>query len=281
MFRRTDSGLVAKYLFHKEPIVWVEGHTDIPFYRWILRNRPCRIEAAGGKQECLVLAKAIVENDYPYVVVIDGDYDILERKRSFHRRVILLHRYSMENYLFERNPIRQVCCNYACVDAKQILEDGTFEELLETLETELKDLVVLDVAHNRADTGIQALPNNPESLIESRKHLLWSRDRIEQLYTQFLNDIDEKYIDEAAALVREFLENARFVDLLRGHFVFGILRDLIINTVRSQTGNKPNVDNEGLIVLLSAEVWSATPSSDHQSLKRRLYRAIKEIQEMK
>ena len=41
---RTRSGLAAEYLFYKDQVlVYVEGHTDIPFYKIVLKNYNCRI----------------------------------------------------------------------------------------------------------------------------------------------------------------------------------------------------------------------------------------------
>ena len=97
-FARTTLGKIAQYHFDKYLTVWVEGPTDIPFYEQALRKLDCRVKDAGGKSECLKLAKALKEKDHPYVVVLDGDYDILERRRSWHRRVIVLNRHSVENY---------------------------------------------------------------------------------------------------------------------------------------------------------------------------------------
>ena len=44
-FSRTLSGLAAEYLFYQEILVYVEGHTDIPFYNAILQNYNCRVKA--------------------------------------------------------------------------------------------------------------------------------------------------------------------------------------------------------------------------------------------
>jgi hypothetical protein len=182
----------------------------------------------------------------------------------------------MENYLFERTPVMQVCRGYVCAGVGEAPEGDDFQVLLDSLESELKDLVVLDVAHYRARTGHQVLPDRAESLMESRRLLTWARDRIERLHMQHADAIDQASLDEAAALVERFLDRARFVDLLRGHFVLGILRDLIANMVRRQMNRRPNIDNQGLIILLSNEVWIADPSPDHGSLKRRLRRALTE-----
>lgn len=277
-FQRTDSGLIGKYLFYREPLVWVEGHTDIPFYERILRDYPCQLEPAGGKGECQKLATALLENDYPYVVVLDGDYDILEKTRSIHRRVVILHRHSNENYLFEKEPVEKICCNYVNVGGGEELVGNTFEETLEFIKSELIDLTILDVAHYRADTGREVLPSRIEPLLKPQKELAFSQDEIERRCTECQDSIHQENVNEAKALVMKFLEQRRLVDLLPGHLVFGILRRLIIKVIKRKTGRKPNIDDAAIRSLLSMEVWSLVQSSDHRSLRRRLRQAVREAQ---
>lgn len=280
-FTRTVSGLIAKYLFYREVIVWVEGFSDFTFYERILRKLPCRLENAGGKDKCLKLAEALVENDYPYVVVIDGDYDILEKTRSVHRRIILLHRYSIENYFFEKEPIEQVCRNYSNVGGDENLVGDVFEAVLESLKTALFELVILDIANHKSGTGLQVLPDRAEPLLDDVTSLTFAHDQITRHCTQCRGNIDQSSIAKAQTLLEKFLERKRFVDILRGHFIFSILRNLIINLVRQKMGRNPNIDNQGLTILLSTEVWNLSQSHDHKSLKRRLYQAVNEAYKMR
>jgi hypothetical protein len=280
-FQRTDFGLINKYLFYKEPLVWVEGPTDIPFYERITRSYSCQLEPAGGKEECKKLAKALLQKDHPYVVVLDGHYDILERKRSSHRRLVTLQRHSSENYLFEKETVEQVCRSCAKIGSGDELIGDTFEALISVIQSDLIDLVILDIAHCRASTGRDVLPPKIEPLLESQKVLAFSHKRIKRCCTECQDAIAQEQVDEARALVVKFLEQRRLVDLLPGHLVFGILRYLIINTVRHKTKRKPHIDDDGIRVLLSAEVWSLTKNHDHESLKRRLRQAIREAQKQR
>lgn len=280
-FIRTKSGLVAKFLFFREPLVWVEGPTDIPIYDQILRSRNCRIESAGGKSECIKLADALIQLDLPYIVVIDGDYEILQRKRSKHRRIILLNRHSIENYLFEEKPINNICCKYSSIVNQENLIAGSFSALIQTIDTELLDLMVIDVAHNRAGTEFKPFPDTHLTIIDSREDLSFDSDRIAELCQRFEMEVDREAIAEAEWLINEFVKDRRFVDLIKGHFIFGILRDLFYNMVREETGKAPNIDNKGLRVLMAIAVWEYMPNSDHISLKRRLFRAISEVIKMR
>lgn len=277
-FSRTLSGKQAKYLFYSEPLVWVEGVDDIPFYTELFGTLPVRIEDAGGKPECLKLAQAIIEYDHPYVVVLDGDYGVLDRQRSPHRRVVYLHRYSFENYLFEYRPIERVSKKLAKVDPGEELLGSMFEDTLEYVSYELRELVTLDVAHDRVNSGTEVFPDRVEQVIEggggSATRLALDHSRISHLCTEAHQTIMSSVFDNAHELITGFLAQRRLIDLMRGHFIFGLLRRLIFSVTRQHTGRKPRIGDDELKVLLTSELWNLeTPGSDHTSLRRRLLRA--------
>lgn len=267
LFSRTDSGLAAEYLFRPKIIVYVEGLTDIPFYEEVLQNYNCEVTPRNGRAECEKLATALLQDDDPYVVILDGDYEILESTRSKHRRVILLHRYSIENYLFEEEPIQQFCRDYA---RKQVSQ---FQEAVEDTEQKFMDLVVLDVAHRRSQTGYKVLPDSQEEFLRAPGAVDLGSE-IQRRYTEATQHIDEQSIEDARTLVEEFLENHRFIDLLPGHFAFSIMRRLITKTVNE------SVSKREIRVYLSRVVWGLVKTRDHNSLKRRLRRAVREAQKM-
>ena len=108
-FTRTPSGIVGKWHFYSMPTIWVEGPTDIYFYSPIVDDLQCRIEAFHGHENATALIEGLRDHGLPYLVVLDGDYDILSAWRSPHKRVIRLRRYSFENYLWEREPLNRAC----------------------------------------------------------------------------------------------------------------------------------------------------------------------------
>ena len=165
-FSRTPSGSAAEYLFYKEILVYVEGYMDIPFYDAILQNYGCRIKVRGGKEECKKLAADLVKGNCPYVVILDGDYEILQRTRSYHRRVVFLHRHSFESYLFEKKAVEQFCRERVHLeDSLEELPSSKFEEVAEDTELKFKELIVLDIAHQRSSTGYDVLPNKPDRFL--------------------------------------------------------------------------------------------------------------------
>lgn len=273
-FSRTRLGLAAEHLFHKEVLVYVEGHTDVPFYDEVLQNYNCRVKAKNGKQECEKLATLLEQGNYPYVVVLDGDYEILEHVQSRHRRIVLLHRHSSENYLLEEAPIKQFCRDR--VHSEENLEDplvsGEFTEFAEDIEVKFKDLLILDVAHQRSNTGCKTFFHNPDRFFQMN----FRNDQIQKQQEAAAEDIDVESTDAAKTLIEKFLERQRrFIDLLPGHFVFGIMRRFISNIVGK------SVSNDEIRLYLSRVVWRLVNSRDHNSLKRRLRRAVRQAEQVR
>ena len=270
-FSRTPSGLAAEHLFVQKVIVYIEGYSDKAFYEEVLQDYNCQITPRNGRKNCENLAAVLAQNNLPYVVVLDGDYEILERARSKHRRVILLQRYSFENYLFEENPIEQFC--HDLTHQEEPL-DIKFREVIEDAELKLRELIGLDVAHRRSNTGCKVLPDNPERFFKSTKRADLQEDEIQKHTTAAAMYIDKQSVDNAKLLIAGFLRKRRFIDLLPGHFVFGVMRRLVVATV------KRSISNEEIRLYLSRVVWRLVKTPDHESLKRRLRRAVREAQKM-
>ena len=276
-FSRTPSGLAAEYLFYKDQVlVYVEGHTDIPFYRIVLENYSCRIQAYSEETDYHQLLEVLVTDDPHCVVILDGHYEILTRRRSKHRRLVLLHRHSCENYLFEEEPIEQF--RYSRALLRDTLEKlpSNFSEILEDTELKFKELLILDVAHQRAKTGYKVLPKGAEGFFVGST-ADFEDSRIQERCSEATLCIDEQNIDEARTLVREFLKNHRFIDLLPGHFAFSIIRRWINHTVDV----RQRILEEDIRVYLSTEVWRLVKTRDHNSLKTRLHRAVREAEKIR
>jgi hypothetical protein len=272
-FSRTLPGLAAEHLFYPEVLVYVEGYTDIPFYNTVLQNYNCRIKAKSGKPECEKLATLLEQNGYPYIVVLDGHYEILERTRSQHRRIVLLHRHSHENYLFEEEPIKQLCRDRAHSEdsLEEPLASSEFTDFVKDIEIKFKDLLILDVAHQRLNTGQKTFFRTPDRFFK----VDFRDNEIQKQQAVAAQNIDIESVDESKTLVEEFLEERRCIDLLPGHFAFGIIRRLISNTVGR------SIPNDEIRPYLSRVVWQLVKTRDHNSLKRRLQRAVREAEQIR
>ncbi|MYC75857.1 DUF4435 domain-containing protein [Candidatus Poribacteria bacterium] len=274
---RTPSGLAAEHLFYQEILVYVEGPTDIPSYNEVLQNYNCRIISKKGKAECEKFAALLEQGNYPYVVVLDGDYEILEHTRSPHRRIVWLHRHSCENYLLEEKPIEKFRHYRAPLEDSLERLPSSFKEIVEDTELNFKELLVLDVAHQRAKTGYQVFPKGADQFFAGPKTTDFQDSRIQERRSEATLYIDEQSIEEARTLVRGFLKNHRFIDLLPGHFAFSIIRRWINHTVNVSR----RILEEDIRVFLSTEVWRSVKTRDHNSLKRRLRRAVREAEQIR
>ena len=273
-FSRTTPGITAEYLFYKKVLVYVDGYTDFPFYEEVLQNFNFHLKARRKVKENEKLVIDLIKKDLPYVVVLDGDYRILESTRSKHRRVVLLHRYSFENYLFEEGPIKQFCRDQMSPANRLEQLTDNFNAIQEELSQKFEELIILDVTHQRADTGFDVLPEKPHRFFKKGKNGNFEDSQIEQ-YTEAAKNVNKQDIDETTVLVKQFLKQRRFIDLLPGHFAFGIIRRLIVRTVGE------NISNKDIRIYLSRVVWGIVNSHDHNSLKRRLRSAVREAEKIR
>ena len=277
-FSRTPSGLAAEYLFYTEKVlVYVEGYTDIPFYKIVLENYNCRIRTYREETNYHKLLEVLVTDDPHYVVILDGHYEILTRRRSKHRRLVLLHRHSYENYLFEEEPIEQF--RYSRAPLRDTLErlPSSFREITEDTELKFKELLILDVAHQQAKTGYKVFPKAPDQFFAGPRTANFQDSRIQEQCNAATLSIDELSIENARTLVQDFLKGHRFIDLLPGHFAFGIIRRWINHTVNV----RQRILEEDIRVYLSTEVWRLVKTRDHNSLKRRLRKAVREAEKIR
>ncbi len=273
-FIRTDSGIVNTDLFYPNILVFVEGHTDFPFYEEVLGNYNYHLKAQGGKTECKKLVEVLLEKDLPFVVVLDGDYGILETKRSKHRRVVLLHRYSFENYLIEKEPIEQFCRDYKASENRLKQLENEYNAILDLTRQKFEELIILDVAHQRAETGKDVLPDKSGRFFKKSKKVEFSDSQIEQ-HTKAAKNVNQDEINEATALVKKYQEERRFVDMIPGHFAFGIIGRFVSNIVGG------SIKYDDLRIYLSRVVWKLVKRSDHNSLKNRLRQAVRDAAHMR
>ena len=276
-FVRSEFGIENRDLFYYPKIlVYTEGHTDFPFYEEVLQNCNYHLKSRGGKYECKKLVTALVEKDLPYVVVLDGHYEMLKRTRSRHKRIVLLHRHSFENYLAEEEPIDQFCRDHRC-SANRLKElANNLRTVFKETQQKFKELIVLDIAHQRAGTGYDVLPEKSDRFFKTQKKVDFLDSQIEQ-YIAAAKDINRQHINNATILVEKYLRKHRFIDLLPGHFAFGIIRRFILHTMKP----KRNIYDDEIRVYLSREVWQLVKTRDHDSLKRRLRRAVREAEKIR
>lgn len=268
-FARTTSGKNAQHRFHSDTIVvWVEGRTDYSFFEPLTRSKECTLRWAGGREECEKVGRATISDDLPYVIIIDGDYSILHEGRNDDPRIIVLTRYSIENYCAEPGLMETVCRLYSEGEARGTALETRFGELLDEIESGLRELVIRDVAMQRsAGRGRRVLPGSALELLEKKEPPRVNLGRVEALLGETERSVGAEGIEEAKQLVMEFVRNGRFVDVLRGHLVFDLMRWFILGELK-RVGLRATFDNRVLRASLGAELWKLTETDDHETLRR-------------
>ena len=238
---------------------------------------PCRIEAFHGSENATALIKGLRDYDLPYVVVLDGDYNVLTSFRSSHKRVIYLRRYSFENYLWEREPINRACHRSAQSGDRTDVVGPEFERLTNHLNERLREVVELDVAARRSNPAPKVLPDRVERLLVDARNPDICPIKVGQITTAITPTLATNVLQQARTDVAAYLQEHRLVDLLKGHILFGVLRLLFTRIATTIKGTKVIVDDDALTQLLSDAVWKRSPSQAHKTLRSHLRSKVRAL----
>ena len=275
-FTRTEHGLRNSHQFYSHPIVWVEGDDDVVYLGYALQDFEIFVKPANGKPNCEKLATDLFENDAPIVVVMDGDYDLLKkRKRKRHRRLIVLERYSIENYLFEEQVCEKVCRMCAADLAGTVYVDGLLEELNEHILDQLKEVIGLDAALCIAGEETAALPNRIEALLKYKGKTELDPVLVEKAASKARKAAAGLDVNSVHEQVRAFIQTRPIAHLLRGHLLFGLLRFLISQALQ-KNGKRKAPDDRSLRALFARYFWQ-DHHADHKKLRAKLIKGVREL----
>lgn len=267
-FTRTPTGLAEKWRFHQVPTIWVEGPTDIFFYEPLTDGMSCRMEAFHGVENAEALIQGLVVNDYPYLIILDGDYTILKRSRSPHRHVIRLPRYSFENFFWERDAVNRACLRHARCGENKDLVGAEMERVAAHLETELLNLVTLDVAAQRSPSPPAVLPDHIEQLLVDPTQADVECARVAAIVTSVEGQLDSETVKTSLADINTFLRSGCFMHLLKGHLVLGVLSRVFVCAAAKESGVRSLLSNDAITQILAEMIWRQCRSDDHRRLKR-------------
>jgi hypothetical protein len=279
-FERTPKGSVAQHLFHSLPIVYIEGETDVSFYHPVLPRDQFKLELLHGKERANLLIQELVSSDLPYMIILDGDYDILNAQATKHRRLVRLARYSFENYFWAKEIVESFCLDAThCTSQEKVL--GTlFEDAQILMSRELLELLILDIASRTAGAGIKVLPDRIDEFFDKSGDLNFDTALIKKRVALVAPQISTQATTEARRALAAFLRTGHIADILKGHCLFGIIRRLLRVAIRRKKGRNPTLEDNFLRIILSALTWRLSPSQEHRALKRKIRRAARELQEL-
>jgi len=278
-FTRTTEGQVAQHRFHDTPLVWLEGPSDFPMFLPLADELGFTIMCAGGVVKCRQLANAMVDDDLPFVVVMDGDYTILGENRHSqerHDRVIVLRRHSIENYCAEPGLVEALCRSYSEGKIRQGIVGRRFEHLLMRLEHDLWDLVVLDIASEH--TSDKVAPKSIKMFLRQQQSPVLDEAKV-QAHVEDVRRRRTSGQDESAAndLLRRFVERRRFIDALKGHWVLELIQWFVSGELKDAGIRVPALHAKALRPLLAPWMWRDQVSRDHADLRKCLTRAIHQV----
>lgn len=278
-FTRTPTGIVAKWQFHNVPTVWVEGPTDIFFYPPALRGLRFRIEAFHGCGNAKALIDGILKFDLPYLVIMDGDYGILNPRRSDHRRIIVLKRYSFENYLWHVNALNYACRRHAqSGDQVDVLSDE-----MARLERHISDVfrtaVEIDVASIVCNPAPKILPDAIEQLLVSPSNPDVDPVKVNNFVGASVIVVPAQEISEAKKRVQKFLETRPFIDLFKGHLLLGVLCRMFCKRAAELKGSSAPIRQDALVQILSDAVWSIATEPDYKTLRSKMRKQLRSCSE--
>jgi hypothetical protein len=276
VFARTAGGLREKWRFHTLPTVWVEGTSDVTFYEPLSREPAFRIEPYFGCENARSLIDGILEDDNPYVVILDGDYSILTPKRTKHRRVIHLKRHSIENYLWEPRVINGACLRHAAIADDIDCAIAVLSAAAIQLETDFLDLVVLDVACRGLNPAPKVLPDRIDMVLRAKTGVAVDPKKLQPFRDGATRVVNRRDLARARKHVKEFLHARPFVHLLNGHLIWGAIR-LSFTGITRGLGVSGAVTDNLLMQLLADRVWRILPSSDHKAVRNAIRKAINEV----
>lgn len=266
-FTRTPQGLVEKWRFFPVPTVWVEGFTDIYFYEPITSGLDCRTEAFHGIMNSEALIEALVANNYPYIVILDGDYSILRPCAERHRNVVRLKRYSCENFLWEVLPANRLCLRHShCGDDKDLLVTK-MADMVVSLKSVLGHAIVLDVAARRSPIPPKVLPDHIGSLLKEQKSTEIDQEKVDAIALQAEGLIDPEVVSAARLDVELFLRGRCVSHLLKGHLVFGLLKLAFVQAAASELNQNVQISTDVFMQMLAEMVWRQDLPEDHRQLK--------------
>lgn len=252
--------LNAKGAFYgASAIFYVEGEDDIIFWTEILSHLPnfrFHVEATDGCPKLDEYIEEIVAGRLDAIAARDADYIRFKKKVPECARVIHTFGYSIENSLYIPGTIFWLCKAW-CKDISLTQEEC--DVWTSAIASELKDLLVLDIANYVASAGVKVLDDNC-----TRFMLNQSSDRpCAKKIGKHRTDVEPQIPEAVVRNVRRKLgkDAAGIVATLRGHFWESAVLKYVVNVGR-RLNKKVDVSYDGLY---AAALSRLNPSHPHFS----------------
>lgn len=269
-FSRTTSGKINKAFFVGEVVVYVEGDDDFAFFASLRRSLGFRVESSNGKHELVKLAQRVSHDHLPYVVVMDDDFDVIAGRSFESDQVVYVGRYSIENLLACDSVIKELVCDYCGIDC-DLPSDGSINQLWVDLGSKLAMVAVADLAADLAGIDRGGVPDRIEMWLQQERGKLTIRRDAWADFEAYLGQLGEARLDQAKHMLDGLSEAEVCRCHLRGHLVFGLIRNRIVAAIKAKNG-RINIDSRGLL-MLCADIFWRLGSECAINLRERLFSA--------
>jgi hypothetical protein len=260
VFSRTFSGKINKSFFLKKVIFFVEGNDDVAFYAPFKRSLDCRFESADGKPELIKLALHAAQTKLPYVAVLDDDFDVISGRDVRGDRVVYVGAYSMENLLAQDEIVREFVQDF-CGCNEDIPDDILLSKLWTDCGDILAKVVIADLAAMLNGIDRDAVPARIDTWIRSNGNHIFIREEAWADFQSFLLRVGQENIDAAATLLDKLSSSEICAGYLRGHLVFGLLRNRTFNAVKAVGVKAGKAYIRKLVRILTCMFWRGSSAS--------------------
>lgn len=280
VFSRSEGGKAAKYLFYSEPLVWVEGEGDKVCYQPLADRYSFRTEDAGGREECRKLIDVMKRDDAPFVVIVDGDYEVLARRRSWHRRAILLRRYSWENYVVHEAVLAHTVTRLTGNKMSVGEAKSWTNEFVGHYRSKLRRTLIMDIAKRWIADDEAVLPKRVEPLLERHDRFTLKEERVGEVATEARESVDRNALGHAIRVLRQWCKERRSVDIIPGHVVWGGFRRVVYTALR-KAGMLGNVNDQLLLAVIVEGTWTRVEEEDHRRVREQVRDAVAEVRRIR
>lgn len=260
-FGRTESGKANKPYFVGKVIFYVEGDDDIAFFAPLRRLLDARFESANGKNEALKLASREDGAKYPYVVILDDDFDRLLDKHISKSNVVYVGRYSIENLVARDDLLIDFVRDY-CGTEDDVPEIYLMAKVWQDCGERLVRLVVADLAACISGSGRGGVPDRIEAWIEVVGERIRIRDAAWRRFEEYVRGLDGAALSRAESLLHGRESGDVCEHHLRGHLIFGLLRNRLIHAIRQIRGSGFAADSRVILRMFSEMFWRSEGCSE-------------------
>lgn len=219
---------------------YVEASEDKIFWKAVIsKANPLfniRFYEVGDCKRVEKIIEKIIQGDKRKMAIRDSDYLEVLNLKIEHPRVIYTFGYSMENSLYNPHNISKAIDHLSSTGGGRV---NTTDQWLRKCFTQLKELIILDIADLVLGKGIGVLGDKGNSYLDNEKDFLLSEQKINRR----IAEVEAKFTPEELIEYRELVEKFRKRKylIIRGH----LMSHLVLNFINREIDRCKPVGKKG------------------------------------